>query len=66
MSARLLSSFEWFFCEEVIYMKNVVFAACGIVAIAVVGWCFGAGEMTAVSGDILATAWIVAVLALLA
>ena len=47
-------------------MKNAVFAVCGIVAIAVIGWCFGAGEMTVMSRDVLATAWIVAVLALLA
>ena len=45
-------------------MKNVVFAACGIVSIAVIGWCFGAGEMTALSRDILVTAWMIVVLTL--
>ena len=45
-------------------MKDAVLAACGIVAVAVIGWCFGAGHMSALCRDILITDWMIVVLVL--
>lgn len=45
MSARLLSSFESFFCKEVIYMKNVVVNA---VCTAIIGYGIFAGAATVI------------------
>lgn len=39
-------------------MKNAIGALSMGVAVAVIGWCFGTGEMTAASSALLGTTWL--------